>query len=125
MKPKDLALTIALGGAVGGGGDEDITKGTMAPNFSAEADYTAGGYVWHSGKLYRFTADHAAGSWDGTDAEEAPLSAGIGDLKSEISGLDKAVFEEITLTFDNYDGKYIKNNGGLYGTAGQSGSGIR
>jgi len=93
MKPKDLALTIALGGAGGGGGggDEDITKGTMAPNFSAETAYTAGDYVWHSGKLYRFTADHAAGSWDGTDAEEAPLSAGIGDLKSEINDLQTEV----------------------------------
>lgn len=48
---------------------------TIAPDFSAETAYTAGRYVWYSGTLYKFTADHPAGSWIGTDA----TSAVIGD----------------------------------------------
>lgn len=93
MNAKDLALIIALAGSGGGGGggDGDITKATLAPNFSTSTAYTAGEYVWHSGKLYRFTEDHAAGSWTGTDVEEAPLSAGISELKSAIDDIEEAV----------------------------------
>lgn len=46
---------------------------TIAPDFSAETAYTAGRYVWYSGTLYKFTADHPAGSWIGTDATTAVI----------------------------------------------------
>lgn len=100
MNPKDVVLPIALGGAGGGGGggDADITKATLAPNFSTSTAYTAGDYVWHSGKMYRFTMAHEAGSWTGTDVEEAPLSAGISELKSEI--------DDFGDTYAKQDGSY-------------------
>ena len=41
---------------------------TIAADFSESADYSAGQYVWYSSVLYRFTADHSAGTWTGTDA---------------------------------------------------------
>ncbi len=93
MNPKDVVLPIALGGAGGGGdGDDDITKATLAPTFSSSTTYAAGDYVWHSGKMYRFTMAHEAGSWTGTDVEEAPLSAGITDLKSTVSDVEDIVY---------------------------------
>lgn len=92
MNPKDVVLPIALGGAgEGGGGDDDITKATLAPTFSSSTTYAAGDYVWHSGKMYRFTMAHEAGSWTGTDVEEAPLSAGITDLKSAVDAVESKI----------------------------------
>lgn len=41
---------------------------TIAADFSESVDYSAGQYVWYSSVLYRFTANHSAGTWTGTDA---------------------------------------------------------
>lgn len=41
---------------------------TIAPTFSASTAYSGGSYVWYDSVLYRFTANHAAGAWTGTDA---------------------------------------------------------
>lgn len=46
--------------------DENIAK-----DFSENITYNVGDYVFHDGTLYRFTADHAAGAWIGTDAVAA------------------------------------------------------
>lgn len=40
------------------------------PVFSESTAYSAGDVVNYQGKLYQFTADHAAGAWTGTDVEE-------------------------------------------------------
>lgn len=48
-------------------GDEDMGK---IPEFSAATAYAKGDEVVYDGKLYVFTAAHAAGAWTGTDAEE-------------------------------------------------------
>ena len=58
---------------------------TLAPDFSASKAYAAGDYVWYNGTLYRFTADHAAGSWAGTDAKAAVIGTDLSDLKSAFS----------------------------------------
>ena len=46
----------------------------IAPTFSASTNYTSGAYVYYNGTLYRFTSNHAAGSWTGTDAVQVVLS---------------------------------------------------
>lgn len=48
-------------------GDEDMGK---IPEFSAATAYAKGDEVVYDGKLYVFTAAHAAEAWTGTDAEE-------------------------------------------------------
>ena len=58
--------------------------GTIAPDFSSSTAYTAGQYVWYSGTLYRFTSDHAAGSWTGTDVIAAEIGEDVADLKGAI-----------------------------------------
>ena len=40
----------------------------VANIFDTSTSYLAGKYIWYNGTLYRFTADHAAGNWTGTDA---------------------------------------------------------
>lgn len=60
----------------------------IAPTFSASTNYTAGAYVYYNGTLYRFTADHAAGSWTGTDATAVALG---NDLGGQISDLKSAI----------------------------------
>lgn len=51
---------------------------SIAPTFSASkaGGYKAGEYVWFSGTLYKFTADHT-GSWTGTDATATTVAAGL------------------------------------------------
>ena len=55
-------------------GDYSALIAAIAPTFSTNTDYTAGSYVWYDGVLYRFTEDHAAGAWTGTDAVAATLA---------------------------------------------------
>jgi len=59
--------------------------GSLAPAFSESAAYNAGDYVVKDGKLYKFTADHAAGAWTGTDAAEAQLAGDVSDLKEDLN----------------------------------------
>lgn len=75
----------------------------IAPTFSASAAYAAGDYVYYDGALYRFTADHAAGAWVGTDAEAAVIGEDVSELKSAIS-----TFQTIMTT-----GQYVNYTGGI------------
>lgn len=72
----------------GDAADAKKTGELAAPAFSTSTAYTAGQYVLYSGTLYRFTADHAAGAWTGTDATAVKLGAEVSDLKSAITQLD-------------------------------------
>lgn len=54
----------------------------IAPTFSSSTAYAAGTYAWYSGTLYRFTVDHAAGSWTGSDAVAVVIGAELATLKS-------------------------------------------
>ena len=58
---------------------------SVAPIFDATAAYSAGDYCNYNGQIYRFTADHAAGSWTGSDATAADIGAELSNLKQEIS----------------------------------------
>lgn len=70
--------------------------GTIAPDFSSSTAYTAGQYVWYSGTLYRFTSDHAAGSWTGTDAISAEIGEDVADLKGAITHTDDVILGNST-----------------------------
>ena len=59
----------------------------VAPTFDTSTAYAAGAYVWYDGKLYRFTTDHAAGSWDSAQVTEDALSAGIADANDLIGDI--------------------------------------
>lgn len=54
-------------------GEVDNTGVGDYPVFSASTAYSAGDVVNYNGILYKFTADHAAGAWTGSDVEEITL----------------------------------------------------
>jgi len=64
---------------------------SLARVFDPEAAYSAGEYVNQNSTIYRFTSDHAAGDWTGTDAVAVKMADDLGDLKSAINNTDKAV----------------------------------
>ena len=81
----------------------------IATTFSASTNYAAGAYVYYNGTLYRFTADHAAGSWTGTDATAVALgndlSSQVNDLKIALyHGVNAFDFRLLSSTYYNYDG---------------------
>lgn len=77
-------------------------EGMLAGAFSASTNYTAGQYVIQSvtvggntvNKLFRFTADHAAGEWIGTDVVEIKLGDDVTDLKSANDNLLENLYAE-------------------------------
>lgn len=55
----------------------------FAGEFSTSTPYSAGQYVTYTdGKFYRFTADHAAGAWTGTDVVAVTAGGEIWDLNT-------------------------------------------
>lgn len=71
---------------------------TIAPTFSASTGYASGEYVWYNGTLYRFTADHAAGAWTGTDATASVIGEDVSELKSAVDDLEVFCKKEISET---------------------------
>ena len=55
------------------------------PMFSESEAYSAGDVVNYQGKLYRFTADHAAGTWTGSDAEDYSMKKNIDNSINEFN----------------------------------------
>ena len=91
--------------------DYSTLLGSLAPTFSSSTAYAAGTYVWYDGDLYKFTSDHAAGSWSGSDATAAVFGTEVADLKGAMSG------KQDTLTFDNTPTENSTNpvkSGGVY-----------
>lgn len=58
------------------------------PTFSASTAYSQGKVVNYNGKLYKFTADHAAGAWIGTDVEETSMADNSKTAKVKLEDLD-------------------------------------
>ena len=55
------------------------------PVFSASSQYAAGDVVLYDGRLYKFTALHAAGAWVGTDAVETSIKDQTDSKLTELS----------------------------------------
>jgi hypothetical protein len=57
-------------------------KTDIAPTFSAETAYFVGDLVYESGKLWRFTVNHAAGEWNQEEVEVITIDTAVNELKS-------------------------------------------
>jgi hypothetical protein len=93
------------------------------PAFSASGIYSAGDVVNYNGKLYRFTAPHQSGAWNGNDVVPTSINAESQRKLTELSGEFDKVNAEIenlhrgevyilgeSLAFRNYaDAKIIGN----------------
>ena len=67
-------------------------------DFSISKNYSAGQYCIYNGDLYRFTADHSAGAWSGSDATQVLLADDLAALKEE--------FNNSNIIHDSDDNKY-------------------
>ena len=66
------------------------------PTFSESTGYSTGDVVNYNGKLYKFTSDHAAGAWLGTDVKET--DAIKAHIVQEFGDDENAVISQKTTT---------------------------
>jgi len=89
------------------GADGDATN--IAQQFSTSNDYVTGDYVIYSGDLYRFIADHSAGSWDSAEVIQIAVCDDVANINAILDGFE-AEDTDITggvIAFNN-SGKTIK-----------------
>lgn len=78
-----------------------LSDGITASSFSTETAYAAGDYVVYNGKLYCFTADHAAGAWTGSDASACKMADEISRVKSHLEAVGLSVVDgAINITYE-------------------------
>lgn len=94
------------------------TTGNFAEAFSASVAYSAGEYVMQSGHLYRFTSNHAAGAWTGSDAEAVTVGEELTDVKDDLTASNEDIIrigygeEPLNLVKNSY----VKNTDGTFAT---------
>ena len=71
--------------------DPTYTVPTQAPDFSTGTAYAIGDYCIYEGVLYRFTATHAAGAWNGSHVTAVALGPDLAALRGDLAGLTTAV----------------------------------
>lgn len=99
------SATAAAGSAASG----IAALANEAAPFDATKTYSAGKYVLYNSVLHRFTADHAAGAWAGTDATTVKIAPEVGDLQTQL---------ELKNTPQLIDGRYVSNTGIESGNSG-------
>lgn len=93
--------------------DYTIDDPTVAPVFLDNVAYSAGQYVKHGGNLYRFTANHAAGAWTGSDATSVTVGGELTDSNTALGY--KIPFSYQMLNPDACtDNTFIDYNGTIY-----------
>jgi len=80
-------------------------KTDIAPTFSAETAYFVGDLVYESGKLWRFTANHAAGEWNQEEVAAVKISDELVALKSGLMN-ETVLLNQLLTTTSTY---YILN----------------
>lgn len=88
--------------------NDKASESTIATEFDESTSYTAGSYVLKNGVLYRFTSDHAAGAWTGTDAETVTVGGEINGFTDE---LNKKVSANISTEKDVNSATIINDDG--------------
>ena len=67
------------------------------PIFSASGNYVAGDVVNYNGRLYRFTAPHQSGSWNGNDVVSTSINAESQRKLTELSAETADVDAQLSL----------------------------
>lgn len=97
---------------------ESVTGLDDYPVFSVTKAYSAGDVVNYNGKLYKFTADHAAGAWTGNDVENTniieiaiPHNSDLSAYVFDIDGFIQSATSTFTSGFaiSTNDGKSYAN----------------
>ena len=74
----------------------------IAAEYSTSTAYVAGQTVYYDGHLYRFTADHAAGAWTGTDVVQIVLGDEVGGVISDVRAIDATLTMYDTPIYDAF-----------------------
>lgn len=82
------ASSAASASASAAAGAVSAMGANFAPEFSSSTAYSAGQYVMYNSTLYRFTTDHAAGEWVGTDATAEAVAPKIASMEEEITNIE-------------------------------------
>jgi len=85
-------------GYVDSGVQAEFSNGLIAPSFDAYTDYVIGDHVIYGNQLWRFTANHEAGEWLGTDAEAGNVADALVYMRDYLANLD--VQDEINVKLD-------------------------
>lgn len=70
----------------------------VGSEFDPTEDYLEGAYCLKSGQMYRFTQDHPAGAWTGTDVTAEPIDAALSGISS---GTQARAFHHLGLYLDS------------------------
>ena len=71
------------------------------PIFSASGNYVAGDVVNYNGRLYRFTAPHQSGSWNGNDVVSTSINAESQRKLTELSEETDEKFHNVDSEIEN------------------------
>ena len=85
------------------------------PAFDPAVDYAVGDVVVYDGRLKRFTADHAAGEWIGTDAESWSERKEREEIVNSVEVFDTEILEPAEIIkglFARYDTGELSGNEG-------------
>lgn len=86
----------------------------IAVAFDSSVSYAAGDYVIRNGVLYRFTADHAAGDWIGTDAVAVNIGGQLINIKTEVGRVAGYIAGTFDTTAAYQSGDYVIRGGALW-----------
>ena len=67
----------------------------ISETFATNKAYSKGDYVIYQNALYRFTANHSAGAWTGTDVTQVVLADEVTDVNAACTNLNNAFSESI------------------------------
>lgn len=99
---------------------KDKTDYVTGTTFSESKSYSTGDYVTYNGFVYRFTADHPAGPWIGSDAVYS--SDKVIKMKADVVDLGDyatvGTLNALTIRVDNLDATRIKINNVTDGGSG-------
>ena len=84
----------------------------IAPVFSSSNNYSVGEYVTYNENLYRFVANHNAGSWSSSDVITMTLGTGIGDAERAIKAIGTGTYD-LGVIIPN---SYIQSSNGAIAT---------
>lgn len=82
---------------------------TIAGAFSTTKSYRAGDWAWQGGTLYRFTKDHAAGTWAASDVEAVVVCDEMRDMERSLSNRVNVLHQLVNYGYDG-DGQIAKNS---------------